>query len=185
MQIRIGTILQSVTAAQCGLLYFLMQTCGFCIAKPGKQNCETVLQRGQVVAYSRFSGYTSFRSTKGDPAETDSVSYDYNNGTMNAWDSPFDFIWKMAKQKEAIVSHFQTKIKTSEESKKTGVFPAAGTTEIAGNGVTNKTLSERPYTQAPDTRWKFYRKASESGNSPFIPGLGFWTEYKNITCTVE
>ena len=140
---------------------------------------------GQVVSYSRFEGYTLLRSKVGDLAETDSVSYDYNYGAIDAWDSPFDFVWKMVKQKEALVSHFKTKIKTSEECRKMGVFPATGTTEIAGNGVTNKSLSEWPYMMAPDGRWKFYWKASENGSQPFIPGLGFWKEFKNITCTEE
>jgi len=143
---------------------------------------------GQVV---NFTEWTPLRKENGNI--TDRVAYDYpfkkegNKSEIYAWDSPFDFVYKLNQQKNAIKSNFLAeleKVKTEEEKakkgKETAVFYNEDKTEIAGNKKTIGELSEWETTTAPNNRWRYYWREGEKG---FIPSGGLYI--KTIDSTIN
>ena len=139
--------------------------------------------------------YSSYRTNGNNVLQT--VSYDYPGKYVNAWDSPFDFIYKMNEQKKSIAKHFTGEVNNinnsslSDEKKKeqlneAGKFPNGNAT-ISENTITVSFLSNWGRTTAPNDKWKFYWKQIDSNTNmePYIPGLGMNIEHKNYKYTGE
>jgi len=174
---------------------------------------------GQVVYFDEF---TSERD-KDKTSKKNTVSYDYpidrgetqckaegvkekekeyNNIPINAWDSPFDFVYKIKAQRVAVRTHF-SQITISKDSvigvvnpesedsfcnscfpESPAVFPMDESANCAFVMYTNKYFFDYLFTTAPLDKWKLYwrdNKETINGKSiePFIPGLGFW-EHENF-----
>ncbi|MDR2897906.1 MAG: hypothetical protein LBU99_03755 [Spirochaetaceae bacterium] len=112
------------------------------------------------------------------------VAYDYNvEEGLEAWDSPFDFIWKMNEQLKAVKRYFTNKINAgvTETAKKalesmSAEFPSGigiGVIGVPTSGAqTNKTMKERTETTAAYNQWKYYWKEPVGDVRSYIPGLG-------------
>lgn len=173
---------------------------------------------GQVVYFDEF---TSERDDKKTSKKLNTVSYDYpinrdetgikkntdqKNIPINAWDSPFDFAYKIKAQRIAMRTHFSQIIVSKEDAldqvknpgkgkdvyntsicnlpESPAVFPISEGNNYSVNTPTNKALSVYESTTAPLDKWKLYwrdNKETVNGKSiePFIPGLGFW-EHENF-----
>ncbi len=120
--------------------------------------------------------YSAFRHNGIKTAVRDCVSYDYNaDDNHRAWDSPFDFNYKLLTQNKILETHFtkQAELLESEELSKPGVFPRNETSLFEGNTVSVSSLSEWDTTEAPSSFWQFYWKKTEECKNPYIPGEGF------------
>lgn len=151
------------------------------------------LPRGNGMQVVTFAEYTSFRSKGTSSSVFNNVSYDYNEKDVHAWDSPFDFLYKLKKQNEVLRSHFKKIIQEksvqdesddvtesavqqeiiSEVNNAPGEFPDGNGNNIEGADVTVSNLAEWNLTSAPSGKWRFYWKESADKISSFIPGLGF------------
>lgn len=160
-------------------------------------------RRGNGKQVIEFSGYSSFRG-QNCGIIYDTISYDYNfDANSNAWDSPFDFEYKLSMQKAALKNHFTGVCKDiypeynsernyfddgsymsilTEQKKELffpGVFPKNAFEEINGNKEMNFNLSRWYGTAAPNNRWKFYWKSmDESFLVPYVPGAGCFLYFK-------
>ncbi len=72
-------------------------------------------------------------------------------------DSPFDFIWKMEKQKTLLASAY----------------------DISGNTKTASSTTSWSATQSPKNRWNNYKRGSTAGQA-YIPGLGLYYGARHI-----
>lgn len=174
---------------------------------------NTVLEKGDGTQVVSFCEYTPLRTTGKNIVNT--VPYDYNSSiNVNAWDSPFDFMFKMTKQKNALRNHFYEKYSPYVDFKKSGgdiekqpdefkekyaeleepgIFPKDKEENISGNSITNYSLSQWNNTFAPNSRWKFYWKDGDlETDFPYVPGAGFFMYLKDPksklsveTCTNE
>ncbi len=159
---------------------------------------------GQVVKYSEWTPVRNKSDTYSENVYIDRVSYDYpqqiigNNKHINAWDSPFDFIWKLNEQKKAIVMNFSSEVQTINSNnsisseirtsllKAGGKFPRGLTNNTSASNyafISNKsveTLSAWNVTSAPDNRWRYYWKEHITSNNitqnAYVVGLGFIKE---------
>jgi hypothetical protein len=131
-----------------------MQACGFCIAKPGKQDCGAGLRRGLVVTFPEFTPLRTISGTAINSTAANvigkAVAYsfpdhpeekpDNSKGDAGSMDSPFDFVWKMKQQQTALEENTE------------------GTSTISSVLATNN-------------QWKNYKKGT-STRQLFIPSLG-------------
>lgn len=136
---------------------------------------------GQTVEFMQFSSYR----TDGDNV-CDTVSYDYNINGIQAWDSPFDFNYKLFSQMKATAQHFSRECENNSKlndpyhssnyssSVEKAIFPIDSTSFMDGSKTTILNLSVWESTSAPDNLWKFYWKdGSFLDYVPYVPGLGF------------
>lgn len=136
---------------------------------------------GQTVEFMEFSSYR----TDGHNV-CDTVSYDYNINGIQAWDSPFDFNYKLFSQMKATAQHFSMEYEKNSKqndpyhssdyssSSEKALFPIDSTSFIGGSVTTLLNLSKWESTYAPESLWKFYWKDDASLDYiPYIPGLGF------------
>jgi hypothetical protein len=137
----------------------------------------------QVIRFSDYA-WTPVRTWTNVGEETNyinnTVAYDYHISTdgIRAWDSPFDFIFKMHEQRRAIRNYFSQFFNDSGELLSgetiTSVFPSGiGNNEIGQPNVLPKvTLASWVSTMAAHNQWKFYWKETSNGIHAYIPGLG-------------
>ena len=153
-----------------------------------------------------FSGYVPYRrESEKSRAIADTVSYDYNYGRINAWDSPFDFEYKLQIQKKSLASHFtstcreffpeyennvdyfkdsRTMSVMADVRKKLftpGIFPLNESENINGNSEYNFRLSRWNSTASPNFNWKFHWKSSDGsgGFIPYVPGEGCFLYFRD------
>ncbi len=164
-----------------------------CPAGDGKQGLE-------------FSGFVPYRrDPKNGNTVSDTVSYDYNYGQVNAWDSPFDFEYKLQIQRKSLATHFtgacreffpeyentvdyfkdgRTMSAMADVRKQLftpGIFPLNDSENITGNSEYNFRLSRWNSTSSPNFKWKFHWKSSEDsgGFIPYVPGEGCFLYFRN------
>lgn len=129
----------------------------------------------QCVSFAPYSGLRSASSAR---SVRDCVSYDYNKNDINrAWDSPFDFNWKMNLQKKAIAAHFTAVISEGNEDTESepGKFYINDGEVFDGNSVSNLALSSWDTCEAPNSFWQFYWKDDDQKTLyPYINGFGFF-----------
>ncbi|GHU08184.1 hypothetical protein FACS1894151_03690 [Spirochaetia bacterium] len=129
------------------------------------------------------------------------VAYDYPDDPVKdhpeqgvkAWDSPFDYIWKLNEQRKAVRRYFDSI--TSGENYRLLIdvaeFPTGLTVEpvkievTADNPLTNSAMHDWSKTTPAYNKWIFYWKKPEadSGNKKvkaYVPGIGL---RKNQTTT--
>ena len=135
---------------------------------------------GQVVT---FTGWTPLRKNpdvkRAENYYADRVAYDFpqekndKEKYINAWDSPFDFVYKMKLQREAIREKFFNESGPNMcNGRLIGKFYNEGTkNEIEGNKETISTLAFWQHTTAPNDRWRYYIREGEKG---YVPGLGLF-----------
>lgn len=134
--------------------------------------------RGQASPYSGHNHYQN------------AVAYDYDysdEGFANAWDSPFDFAWKLNEQRLAIWNKFTPSYVNEEQAKwllqdvkfPNGIDENTIPYEVNPQNntaikVTNGELYRWNRTTAPKNIWKYYWKDVSGGHQPYIPGLGLY-----------
>ncbi len=154
----------------------------------------------QVVKFSSWSPVRNQRDINNSEFNlknnlTDRVSYDYpdKDKKINAWDSPFDFLWKLNEQKKAIKKQFTNEVQTinndltltqqqkNDKLNAGGKFPRGNNNTESDkftSSVSVKSLSEWNVTNAPDNRWRYYWKKTVTGNNDnqkaYVPGLGLF-----------
>ncbi len=128
---------------------------------------------GQVV---NFTSWTALRGMNEKDAKnySDRVAYDYpqpktkEGKYINAWDSPFDFVYKMEQQKEGIREH---EYETYGEEKIVK-FTNEDKTEIESERTIKVSdLQDWAVTTAPYGKWRYYQREGEKG---FVPGIGLF-----------
>jgi hypothetical protein len=124
-----------------------------------------------------------------DNFHNNTVAYDYpdesNNRAIHAWDSPFDFIYKMHAQRRAIRDQFQQYFISQSAygelinpADPNAVFPTGlgeGNITQPNNSQTSKRyLARKDITTATYYQWKFYwKEPAPDTTRAYIPGLGF------------
>lgn len=140
---------------------------------------------GQVV---NFTSWTALRGMNEKEAKnySDRVAYDYpqpktkEGKYINAWDSPFDFVYKMEQQKEGIREHKYETYEAEEGEEEVAAeekivkFINEDKTEIKSEGtirVKVRDLKGWNVTTAPYGKWRYYQREGEKG---FVPGIGLF-----------
>ncbi|MCR5218971.1 hypothetical protein [Treponema sp.] len=73
------------------------------------------LPQGNGMQVITLPEYTSFRSKNTTSTIRNNISYDYNENGISAWDSPFDFAYKMKMQNESLREHFSSLIEEAQK----------------------------------------------------------------------
>lgn len=134
---------------------------------------------GQTVEFMQFSSYR----TDGDNV-CDTVSYDYNINGIQAWDSPFDFNYKLFSQMKAMAQHFSREYdsksndpfhsKSYSSLVENALFPIDSAGSMSDPEISLLSMASWELTSAPEKKWKYYWKDDALlSYVPYVPGLGF------------
>ena len=120
---------------------------------------------GQVI---KIPDYSAIRTGGEDEGK---VTYDYPEGDYKGFDSPFDFTYKMLRQRENINQYYSNGDLADPVS------------FVSGDPVALSALQNWSKTIAPSDAWINYRGKPSVDYEPYVPGLGlYWhlPEHANL-----